>query len=30
VQAIAGPEMVRQIDAALFAAGSIVETEAAR
>jgi hypothetical protein len=30
VKRIAGPEMVRQVGAALFAAGSIIETEAAR
>jgi HK97 gp10 family phage protein len=30
VQSITGPEMVRQINAALYAAGSIVETAAAR
>jgi HK97 gp10 family phage protein len=30
VNRLAGPEMVRQVGAALFAAGSLIETEAAR
>jgi HK97 gp10 family phage protein len=30
VRRLAGPEMVRQVGAALFAAGSLIETEAAR